>query len=225
MPISARDGLFCKKKTGGVLIFFTNMTYIEEHPQGNEPSEDVKEAFFEGLRQADAPTIRALAVKVLPDIRLVAGRAGLRDEDAEEILNDAILVTLSAIRKGTFRFMGFHPATYTLGVAKKLVANRARSPKAHTELQENMAPAVDFTPESYLENKERVSIVKELLNRLGKECRKVLLLKYFEHRRDQEVVSEKLTPYSTIGSLKSKRGECLKKLAEAARKAGIQAPF
>lgn len=217
--------VYFAKKSEKVLLFFANMTYMEEEPQGNQHSEHIKEAFFEGLRQADVSTIRALAIKVLPDIQRMIENVGLSVEDAEEILNDAILVTLSAIRKGTFQFMGFHPAAYTLGVAKKLVANRMRSPKAHIELLENMAPSTDSTPENYLENKERISIVKELLNRLSEECRKVLLLKYFEHKRDQEVVSKKLTAYSTIGSLKSKRGECLKKLADAARKAGIKEPF
>src|SRR5690606_14971276 len=125
---------------------------------------------------ADVSTIRVLAAKVVPDVRRVVRQAGLDDEDIEEVLNDAILVTLSSIRKGTFQFMDFHPAAYTLGVAKKLVANRARSKKPQAELLENMTASSEFTPEIYLKNKERVAIVKELLDRLSENCRKVLLL-------------------------------------------------
>ena len=184
-----------------------------------------KKAFFERLKQADVATIRSLALKVSPDVRMMVKQAGLPEADTEELLHDAIIVTLSAIRKGTFQFMNFHPAAYAKGVARKLVANRVRSKKPHAELRDGMDQEADFTPENYLKNKERVAIVRELLGRLGEDCRKVLLLKYFEHRRDQEVVEEKLAPYSTTGSLKSKRGQCLKKLAEAARRAGITEAF
>ncbi|MCB0571895.1 MAG: sigma-70 family RNA polymerase sigma factor [Phaeodactylibacter sp.] len=201
------------------------MTFREKEPQGSPPSEDFKKAFFARLEQADISTIRVLAAKVAPDVRRIAREAGLNGQDSEEMLNDAILATLLAIRKGTFQFMGFHPAAYTLGVAKKLAANRARSKKPQTELLENVAAPSDFDPEIYLKNKERAYIVKELLSRLGEDCREVLLLKYFEHKKDREVVSEKLTPYATVASLKSKREQCLKKLAKTAREAGIKAAF
>ncbi len=201
------------------------MTFGDSESQDNQSSEDAKRAFFERLKTADVPTIRALAVKVAPDVKRRVREAGLDAEDAEEVLNDAILATLQAIRKGTFQFMGFHPAAYTFGVAKKLIANSVRAKKPQTESLDNVAATSDFNPEVYLKNKERVSIVQTLLDRLGEDCRKVLLLKYFEHKRDQEVVSKKLTPYTTVGSLKSKRGQCLKKLAETVKQAGINEAF
>lgn len=207
------------------MTFFKNITFGEKAMPENRTLEDSKKAFFDRLEQADVPTIRALAVKVVPDVRRVVRQAGLAEEDTEEVLNDAILATLQAIRKGTFQFMEYHPAAYTLGVAKKLVANRMRSKKPHTELLENLTAASDFNPETYLKDKERASIVEELLQRMGENCRKVLLLKYFELRRDKEVIEEKLTPYNTVGSLKSKREQCLKKLAETAIQAGIKEAF
>lgn len=180
-----------------------------------------RKVLFELLRKADVAAIQELAVKVLPEVQHKVKQYGLAQEDVQEVLNDSILVTLKAIRNGQFEFKDYHPATYTKGVARKLIANRARSKKTPLELQEAMGGQSDATPESDIISKERRAIVRELLSRLGENCRKVLLLKYFEHLKDKEVVSGKLTPYSTVASLKSKRGQCLKKLAGMAQRAGI----
>lgn len=201
------------------------MPYRDQEPQRREPTEEDKKAFFERLAQADVSAIQALVLKVAPDVKQMCQKAGLTHEDTEELLNDAVVTTLMSIRKGTFQFMGFHPSSYTLGVAKKMVTNRWRSRKPQTEWIENVTLTSDFNPDIYVHNKERITLVKELLSRLGDECRKVLVLKYFDQKRDQEVVSEKLTPYTTVASLKSKRGQCLKKLREMAQKAGIKAEF
>lgn len=183
-------------------------------------TEEVKD-LFDQLRRADVAAIQALAAKVQPEIQHKVREYGLAQEDAQEILHDSILITLKAIRNGQFEFKGYHPAAYTKGVARKLIANRVRSKKTPLEFEEAMGGHSDTTPESDIISKERREIVRLLLSRLGENCRKVLLLKYFEHLRDKEVVSAKLTPYATVASLKSKRGQCLKKLAEMAQRAGI----
>lgn len=180
-----------------------------------------RKVLFEQLRKADVSAIQELAAKVVPEVQQKVKQFGLAKEDVQEILNDSILITLKAIRNGQFEFRNYHPAAYTKSVARKLIANRVRSKKTPVELQEAMGGQSDTTPESEIISKERRKIVRELLARLGENCRKVLLLKYFEHLKDKEIVTSKLTPYSTIASLKSKRGQCLKKLAEMAQKVGI----
>ncbi|MCB0644751.1 MAG: sigma-70 family RNA polymerase sigma factor [Phaeodactylibacter sp.] len=207
------------------------MTFSENSTSGQGASQSAREAtrekqaFFDQLRRADMAAIRQLAVKVLPEVRHAVKKAGLPKEDVEEILNDAILVTIKAIRTGRFQFRDYHPAAYAKGVVRKLVANRMRSKKRPLALSEGMDGHSDFTPEDYLADKERRSIVRALLARLGENCRKVLQLKYFEYLKDEEVVSGNLAPYSTVASLKSKRGQCLKKLADLAQEAGITEAF
>ena len=207
------------------LTFSGNMTSGIDKNDLDSTATAGKKAFFERLKQADVATIRSLALMIAPEVRSLVRQAGLPGEDVEELLHDAILVTLSAIRKGAFQFIDVHPASYAKGVARKLAANRARTKKPLAEWDDRLAGTASFTPEDHLQNKERVAIVRELLDRLGEDCRRVLLLKYFEHRRDQEVIEEKLTAYSTTGSLKSKRGQCLKKLADLARNAGLREAF
>lgn len=217
------EGNWLPKKQKNVLTFSRNSTSGQRQPptKGLEKSK----AFFEQLRLAEVGAIQQLALLVLPELRQATKQAGLAKEDVEEILNDAILITLKAIRNGNFQFMDYHPASYTKGVARKLIANRMRSKKTPVELSETMGGESDLTPESYLRAKERQTLVRDLLSQLGENCRKVLILKYFEYLKDEEVITRKLAPYSTTASLKSKRGKCLKKLAGLAKDAGITEAF
>lgn len=184
---------------------------------------DEKRALFDALGRADASSIRLLVRKISTDINRMAKRANLSPEDSEELINDVLVIIISGIRKGNFQYLDFHPAAYALGVARKLIANRARKNKTGTvELDQNMAVYSDFSPETYLKNKERQLLVGTLLNQVSDVCRSLLQMKFFEQLRDNEIIEKGLTPYNTVGSLKSKRSQCLKNLAEIAKQKGIE---
>lgn len=204
------------------LTFFKNFTSGKQE-EGAQPNPN--RALFDQLSRAEAPAIRALSDKITPDIRREAKRAGLRPQDAEELVSDALFITLKSIRNGKFQFQDYHPAAYAMGVARKLISNHLRTRKPQTEGLENVAAPSDFNPENYLKNKERKAIVRQLLDQLGSTCRQLLALKYFEQLKDQEIIDQQLTGFTTTGSLKSKRSQCLKKMAEQARLAGITEVF
>lgn len=180
---------------------------------------------IELLRNTDAVAIRALSKKIKPDIRRLVGATRLTEQDTEELMNDAIVVTIAAIKSGRFQDMDYHPAAYAMGVVKKLIANLLRKKRLQTEELKNISKESDFNPETYLKNKERQLIVQKLLSQLGKSCRELLELKYFKYLKDKEIIAQKITAYTNIASLKSKRSQCLKKLATLARQAGITEIF
>lgn len=183
---------------------------------------DEKRALYDALGRADKASILFLVKKTSTDINRMARKAGLFPEDIEELINDVVVIIISGIRKGKFQFMDFHPAAYALGVARKLIANRIRKKRpGMEELDQNMTVFSDLNPEVYLRDKERQALVGALLNRIGEVCRTLLQLKYFEHLRDSEIIEKGLTSFNTVGSLKSKRSQCLKKLAELAKNEGF----
>lgn len=204
------------------MTFFKNLTFGNRETEG--PA-DPKRAAFEKLGRAEVPAIRALSDKITTDIRREAKQAGLVPQDAEELVSDALFITVKSIRNGMFQFQDYHPAAYAKGVARKLIANRLRTRKPRSEGLEDIAAPSDLDPETYLKNKERQAIVRHLLARLGERCRQLLELKYFEQLKDQDIIDQGLSSYSSTGSLKSKRSQCLKKLAELARDAGITEMF
>lgn len=182
-----------------------------------------KESLYEALGKAETGAIVFLEKKIAYDIRQMGSRGGLSREDVEEVINDALVVTISSIRKGKFQFMDYHPAAYAKGVARKLIANRARKKRLPTEvLEPALVGESDFSPEQYLRDKERQRVVEDLLGRLGPKCRKLLRLKFFDHLRDEEILNRGLTPYGNLSSLRSKRSQCLKKLTQIARETGVR---
>ena len=183
------------------------------------------QSFFEALGRADPAAIRQLAVKIATGVQQASARAGLSPQDAEETLNDAIVITISNIRDGKFQYMEFSPATYASAVARKLIANRIRVKKPAAQELDSLPLLSDMNPETYVQDKERQQLVGQLLERLEEPCRQLIQLKYFNALHDQEIVDQQLTPFTSVNSLKSKRSQCLKKLTGLAREAGITNVF
>lgn len=184
-----------------------------------------KKAFFEALGRAESQAIRLLSQKIIYELKDATAQAQLTSEDAEELLNDAIVVTISNIRNGKFVFSDISPVAYAKGVVRKLIANHLRTKKPRKKELEDSDALSDFDPFAYLEDKERQAVVGQLLKRLGENCHNLLVMKFFSHLKDEEIITQGLAPYTSVGSLKSKRSQCLKKLAELARQAGILEVF
>lgn len=193
-------------------------------PRGSTSASD-NQLFFEALGRADPAAIRQLAAKIATGVRQASARAGLMPQDAEETLNDAVVITISNIRDGKFQYMDFSPATYASAVVRKLIANRVRVKKPAAQELDNLPLLSDMNPEAYMQAKERQKLVGQLLQKLEETCRQLIQLKYFNTLRDEEIVDQQLTSFTSVNSLKSKRSQCLKKLAGLALEAGITSVF
>ncbi len=178
-------------------------------------------AFYDALGRAEPGAIRVLAGKIAGNVRQAALRAALSTEDAEELVHDAVVVTIANIQNQTFLFSDFSPVAYANGVVRKLIANRVRARKPAQEALEDNEMFSDYDPEIYLNNKELEHLIGKLLGKLGENCQQLLRLKYFDNLRDQEIVDQQLTPYHSTNSLKSKRNQCMGKLIELAKASGL----
>lgn len=116
---------------------------LREEQQPPQPTDN--QSFFDALGRAEAPAIRQLAAKITFGVQQAAAQAGLAPQDAEETLNDAVVITISNIRDGKFQFRDFSPATYATGVARKLIANRMRVKKPAAQEIENLPLLSDLT--------------------------------------------------------------------------------
>ena len=139
-----------------------------------------KREFFDALMQADQGAIRLLAKNIAYNLRQAAFKVGLREEDAEEIINDALVITITNIREGKMTFMDYSPVAYATGVGKKLIANRMRTQKPAATNTEELQLADDFDAQAYLENKEKEKLVGNLLAQLGENCQQLIRLKFFD---------------------------------------------
>ncbi len=204
-----------------LLTFSEKNTLKKENYKGTSTQEVSKETenhtLFESLKRAETGAIQQLAVQITPGTRRAALNARLSLLDAEELVNDALVITINNIRKGSFQFQNFTAAAYANGVVRKLIANRIRTKKPSSKPLSGFENIADFSPEEYLQKKEKEQYIGKLFAKLGDTCRKVLHLKYFENLRDQEIISKAMTSFTSINSLKSKRSQCLKKLVTLAK--------
>jgi RNA polymerase sigma factor (sigma-70 family) len=177
-----------------------------------------KSLFYQALLRQDAAAIRQLSQRIKPVLNQLTGAYHLSREDIEEWLNDAIVVTLQKIANGEYEFKNYDPATYAVAVARLLLANRLRKKKLPAEPLDGQEKLPGFDPEAWLLQKEQEQILANLLEQTGEDCTQLIRLRYYDNLHDEEVISQKLTRYTTVDSLKNKRSQCLKKLAALARK-------
>ena len=169
---------------------------------------------FDGLAATETGAIRCLQDKARGAIFNYGKLRSLPDEDLEEIVEDATVLFLEKIGNGGYEFQGLAPVTYCVEIGKRLVLKRTE--KRHVKTVDiDSAPVVGENEiGKFYEQRALEEQIGKLLAKIGENCRQVIKLRYYERLTDAEVIDQKLTPYSTIGSLKVKRSECLSKLSD-----------
>jgi len=188
-------------------------------PAGDFPEEDVskplrdKRAFHEKLSNANAGAIRELYARIAGTIHNAASYWQIGSQDVEEIIQDALLITIKKIRDGTFQFLGFDPATYAVQVGRGLLLNLCRKRKLPHDNIDSQPNLADADAHLFAEKKEQLELLEQAMNRLGASCRQLIRYRFFENLTDEAVLELGTTPYSSTDTLKTSRNRCMKKLA------------
>lgn len=192
---------------------------IREWFSGTDPCKRFadNEQLFAGLSTGSNEAIVCLQTKAMPMVRQAVIRAGLSRDRTEEVLNESTLIFLRKIDEGSYEFRGHALTTYVVEVARRVCFSLSRRSRKETEPLENY----EHLPHEDASERERredaVEMVKRLLGKMSPECAQVIRLKHIDGYADAEVIEGKMTPYSTVNSLKMKRSGCMKKLIELAK--------
>ena len=171
---------------------------------------------YEALRQRSDKAIQFAQRKTMKTVASMSRFAGLSAMDSEEILNDAVIILLQKIETGSYQFQGYDPCTFLVEIAKRLISNAKRKNQRVFEDIETHYELADNETERYLESKANETVLHNLLSQIGENCQKLISLKYLQEFKDEEILEQKMTQYSSINTLKVKRSECMKKLSELA---------
>ncbi|MDY8138476.1 sigma-70 family RNA polymerase sigma factor [Aquimarina sp. 2201CG5-10] len=139
-----------------------------------------------------------------------------REEDVEDVFQDALVFMYQKLRSGSLEIDGSTLKTYFYAVCKNIWRNRLRKNKKLT-FKEDMLTIVESIEDSIIEeieNKEREHLFRKCFLKLNDTCRVVLSL-VFEGKSMKEI-SEK-TGYSE-GYTRKKKFECKKSLIEMIEK-------
>ena len=173
--------------------------------------------YTDGLRRMENGAVERLMQKTAPSIRNLIRQARLPENLAPDVLHDAVVILVKKIRDNVYNPAESAPATYLIAIAKNLIANHLRNRRAaDTVALEETAEIPDDHTRDFLEGRERRELLESLLYTLGEPCAQLIRLKYLDGYRDEEILAQNLTHYTTSMALRSKRSKCFQKLVELA---------
>lgn len=167
--------------------------------------------FYEDLKKLESGAIVELRDRIWPSLKRRG--AGVAVHDLEEIAHDALVLTLKKIETGAYIFEETDPAAYAAVIAHNLLRNFMRKRQIPAGSLEEWDATADDDVEAYLHYKDLRRQIGVFLEKMPENCRNLIRLRYFDELEDKEILARKLTPYTTIDSLRNKRCGCLKKLA------------
>jgi DNA-directed RNA polymerase specialized sigma24 family protein len=167
---------------------------------------------WNALKKENNQAIQTLLADVIPLARRWAGRHGINPQDTEELINDAVLISLKKMQGGSFEWQQTPTKAYAFSVFKYLAKNHRR------KKQMECVPFLDTVAAATASEKEgkEEPIMLLITNEIGYRAAQIIRLYYFQHYSDAEVIRQRLTNYTSINALKSKRSQLLKKLRKVA---------
>lgn len=178
---------------------------------------DTIEALVEGLRRMETSAVERIMEKTAPSVRYLVLRAQLPESLTRDVLHDAVVILVKKIRDNAYNPAESAPATYLIAIARHLIANQLRQKRNNPTITLDDAPEIaDDHLHTFLEGRERRELLESLLDTLGNPCAHLIRLKYLDGYRDEEILAQNLTHYTTPMALRSKRSKCFQKLVELA---------
>ena len=150
-----------------------------------------------------------------PITSLVARNQGTED-DAEDVLQEAMVVLWERVRSGSFEYQA-KLSTYIYATARNIWFRRlARHRRELPATEETFDVAADdATPLEEMEENERVAAVQKAMEQIGNPCRDLLLLFYWEERSMEEIAMK--LGFANADTVKSKKYQCKKSLEHLVR--------
>jgi len=145
--------------------------------------------------------------------RYIVNNSG-SEQDAEDIFQEVMVAFIGLVRAGKFRGES-SIRTFLFSLNKNIWLNelKRRGRAEARELKyEKQNEQVAVTADMAMELKQTKSELMEVIEQLGENCKKILMLFYFENKSMKEIVDH--LPYENEQVVRNKKSKCLKKLEE-----------
>jgi RNA polymerase sigma factor (sigma-70 family) len=137
---------------------------------------------------------------------------GGSQQDAEDVFQETVLSFIEIVKKGKYR-MEASIKTFLVSVAKNIWLNeiKKRERSGFREKQfENGREQKETDAGEQISDLEKKQQLRELVNKLGEPCRKILTLFYYESLSMKEIVDH--LPYENEQVVRNKKYKCLQQL-------------
>ena len=151
-----------------------------------------------------------------PILAYVARNNGTLD-DAKDLLQESLVVLWERVRSGRFEYKA-RLNTFIYATVKNMWSQRLRA--RNREISGDLDPDEheDFSA-SILENliaTEQAAMVRDALGKIGEQCRKLLLLFYWEELSMDDIAEQ--LGFANADTVKAKKYQCKKALEELLKK-------
>lgn len=129
------------------------------------------------------------------------------DDDAEDILQDACVAVWEKIKKGELELKA-KLSTFVFAISKNLWLKRLHKMGKNSQLDDSHTENLSVGEDAFAtENRQ---IVVQMMDKLGSNCKELLLMFYFEGF-DMNTIAQKLQ-YNNADTAKAKKHQCFKQL-------------
>jgi RNA polymerase sigma factor (sigma-70 family) len=137
---------------------------------------------------------------------------GASEQDADDIFQETVVAFIDVVKKGKFR-MEASVRTFLASIARNYWFNelkkRDRSDHRNKIFELSRGKDEADTSELIVEMEKKRQL-RELVDRLGESCRKVLLMFYYENMSMKEMLEH--LPYENEQVIRNKKYKCLQQL-------------
>lgn len=146
-------------------------------------------------------------------IRMVINKYGGKTSDFEEVFNTALMQFVKTVIKNKDMVISNTLHSYICGIAKFVWMNKSKKEnKIRTEdIDDQYDISSDTTPESLLLDQSKIENLNELLEKLGKNCKEVLM--YWANGYSMKEIAD-LMGYKSDNMAKKKKYKCFKELLD-----------
>lgn len=150
-----------------------------------------------------------------PILSLVSRNSGSGD-DADDLLQESLVILWERVRSGRFEQKS-RLGTFIYATARNLWSQRLRKKgrEVPTDIDPEKHPDPDPTILETMIEAEHVSSVREALQKIGEQCRELLLLFYWEELSMGEIADR--LGFANAETAKAKKYQCKKSLEKVLR--------
>jgi len=194
-------------------------TWCFKHWEENHQDVQLEAKIYDSLKANDGWAFYYINMTYFPSVLQYVKLHGGTKEDAEDVMQDAILALINNVNEGKYQpRANVKTKTYFVGICKNLWQDRIRKGakvKNFSQIEEidwDQMENYDFWYEVIDQDhlNSRQKMVQEVFTLASETCKKVL--SYFYHRNlSHEEIAEELG-FSNAESSKTQKNKCLKKL-------------
>ncbi|MCX6142926.1 MAG: sigma-70 family RNA polymerase sigma factor [Ignavibacteriales bacterium] len=166
------------------------------------------------IRKGDEEALVALYESNRKPIAAYITRNSGTTEDVQDVLQESLVILWERIRTGRFEYKA-QLSTFVYATVKNLWSHRLRQKKHLSSAEIDPEAHEDQSP-SVLDSlvaTEQVEMIRQALDAIGEQCRKLLLLFYWEEQSMEEIAVR--LGFANADTVKAKKYQCKKALERA----------